>query len=174
MNDATISKIEKMIYVIRGQKVMLDSDLAELYEVETKNLNKAVKRNIARFPNDFMFQLEFRDLADLRCQIGTANNTSKKRFLPYAFTENGVSMLSGILNSEKAINVNISIMRTFTRMRALLMNDEALSKKMHELEKGTYRVFRLVFERLDTVEKDVSILKKETPILPPNRKKVGV
>jgi hypothetical protein len=174
MKEIPLSKIENMIYVIRGQKVMLDSDLAELYEVETKYLNRAVKRNIARFPNDFMFQLDSKDLASLRCQIGTANPSQKKRYLPFAFTENGVAMLSGILNSERAISVNITIMRTFTKRRALLMNDELLSKKMHELEKGTYHVFRLVFERLDNVEKDVSKLKRETPILPPNRTKVGI
>lgn len=174
MSDVTLSKIENMIYMIRGQKVMLDSDLAELYGVETKNLNKAVRRNISRFPADFMFQLDSGDLENLRFQIGTANSDSKKRFLPYVFTENGVAMLSGVLNSERAISVNISIMRTFTKMRALILNDEHLSKRMHELEKGTNKVFRLVFERLDTVDEEILELKRDKPLLPAKRKKIGL
>lgn len=174
MNDVNLSKIENMIYVIRSQKVMLDSDLAELYGVETKNLNKAVKRNISRFPADFMFQLDISDLEGLRFQIGTANSASKKRFLPYVFTENGVAMLSGILNSERAISVNISIMRTFTNMRAILLNDDVLSKRMQELEKGTNKVFRLVFERLDAVDEEILELKSEKPLLPTKRKRIGL
>lgn len=174
MCDVTLSKIENMIYVIRGLKVMLDSDLAELYGVETKNLNKAVQRNISRFPEDFMFQLNSKDLENLRFQIGTANSLNKKRFLPYVFTENGVAMLSGILNSERAISVNISIMRTFTKMRAILLNDEILSKRMQELEKGTNKVFRLVFERLDLVDEEILELKSEKPVLPAKRKKIGL
>ena len=174
MSDVTLSKIENMIYVIRGHKVMLDSDLAELYGVETKNLNKAVKRNISRFPTDFMFKLNIKDLEDLRFQFGTANSASKKRFLPYAFTENGVAMLSGVLNSERAIDVNISIMRTFTKMRAILLKDEVLSKRMQELEKGTNKVFQLVLERLDAVDEEILELKGERPLLPAKRKKIGL
>lgn len=172
--NTNISKIEKMIYVIRGQKVMLDSDLAELYGVETKNLNKAVKRNISRFPSDFMFQLNSNDLDDLRFQFGTAKSEHKKRFYPYVFTENGVAMLSGILNSERAIEVNISIMRTFTKIRAILMNDELLSKRMQELEKGTDKLFRLVFDRLDSIDGEILELRRETPSLPTKRKKIGL
>ena len=174
MVDVNLSKIEDMIYLIRGQKVMLDSDLAELYGVETKNLNKAAKRNISRFPPDFMFQLDISELEGLRFQIGTANTASKKRFLPFVFTENGVAMLSGVLNSERAISVNISIMRTFTKMRAILLNDEVLSKRMQELERGTIKVFQRVFERLDNVDEDVRTLKREAPGLPIKRKKIGV
>jgi hypothetical protein len=174
MSDISLSKIENMIYVIRGQKVMLDSDLAELYGVETKNLNKAVRRNISRFPTDFMFQLDSSDLEVLRFQFGTANSASKKRFLPHVFTENGVAMLSGILNSERAVSVNISIMRTFTKMRVMLLNDEVLSKRMHELEKGTNKVFRLVFERLDTLDEEILELKREKPLFPTKRKKIGL
>lgn len=172
--NPTITKIEKMIYIIRGQKVMLDSDLATLYGVETKNLNKAVKRNISRFPSDFMFQLDSRELDDLRFQFGTAKSEHKKRFLPTVFTENGVAMLSGILNSEKAIEVNISIMRTFTRVRAIVMNDEILSKRMQELEKGTSKLFRLVFDRLDTLDGKILTLQREIPSLPAKRKKIGL
>lgn len=99
MSDVSLASIENMIYIVRGQKVMLDSDLAELYGVETKNLNKAVKRNISRFPDDFMFRLNISDLEDMRFQIGTAY-ARNKRFLPFVFTENGVAMLCGVLNSE--------------------------------------------------------------------------
>ncbi len=174
MNEVNLSKIEDMIYVIRQQKVMLDSDLAELYGVETKNLNKAVQRNISRFPGAFMFQLDSKDLEILRFQFGTAKSASKKRFLPYVFTESGVAMLSGVLNSERAISVNISIMRTFTKMRAILLNDEVLSKRMHELEKGTIKVFRRVFERLDTIDEEVGTLKSDKPLLSTKRKKIGL
>ena len=174
MGNINLSKIENMIYVIRGQKVMLDSDLAELYGVETKNLNKAVGRNISRFPADFMFQLDSGDLANLRFQFGTANSANKKRYLPYVFTENGVAMLSGILNSERAISVNISIMRTFTKMRAILLNDDVLSKRMQELEKGTNKIFRLVFERLDVMDEEIQEIKNEKPMLSTKRKKIGL
>jgi hypothetical protein len=98
----------------------------------------------------------------------------KKRYLPHVFTENGVAMLSGVLNSERAISVNISIMRTFTKMRAILLNDEVLSKRMQELEKGTIKVFRRVFERLDNVDDQIRTLKRETPGLPVKRKKIGI
>jgi hypothetical protein len=140
---------------------MLDSDLAELYGLETKNLNKAVRRNISRFPPDFMFQLD-------------SNNLEVLRFLPYVFTENGVAMLFGILNSERAVSVNISIMRTFTKMRAILLNDEVLSKRMQELEKGTNKVFGLVFERLDTLDEEILELKSDKPLFPTKRKKIGL
>ena len=136
MNEILPAKIEKMIYVIRGQKVMLDFDLAELYGVETKYLNRVVKRNLLRFPKDFMFQLDSKDLADIRCQFVTLDAEEWFRYPPHAFTENGVAMLSGLLNSERAISVNISIMRTFTKMRALLLSDRVLSERLHELEKA--------------------------------------
>lgn len=107
MNELVV--IENKIYEIRGQKVMLDFDLAEMYEIETKNLNKAVKRNIERFPNDFMFQLTKEELSNLRFQIGTSS-WGGNRYAPFAFTEQGVAMLSGVLRSPKAIEVNINIM----------------------------------------------------------------
>ncbi len=176
MSDVSLSKIENMIYLVRNQKVMLDSDLAELYGVETKNLNKSVQRNISRFPEDFMFKLDSNDLEVLRFQIGTAKPVSlwKKRYLPFVFTENGVAMLSGVLNSERAISVNISIMRTFTKMRSILLNDEILSKRMQELEKGTIKTFRRVFEKLDVVDEEIRTLKRQTQGLPVKRKKIGI
>jgi len=108
-----IEKIQTKIYEIRGQKVILDFNLAELYEVETKNLNLAVKRNINRFPSDFMFQLTNPEWKSLRLQIETSKGRGGTRYLPYAFCEQGVAMLSGILNSDKAIAVNIAIIRAF-------------------------------------------------------------
>jgi len=129
-NDAeTFSQIEKMIYIIRGQRVMLDSDLAQLYGVETKALNQAVKRNLDRFPEDFYFECNFSDLEDLRSQIVTAKLEKdatiwnhKRRVNPYVFTENGVAMLSGVLHGPLAVKVNISIMRIFTKLRSYLHN----------------------------------------------------
>ncbi len=153
--------IEKMIYVVRGQKVMLDSDLAELYGVETKMLKRAVKRNIGRFPSDFMFEFTKEELINWRYQFGTSNKEKMGlRIPPFAFTENGIAMLSGVLSSDRAITVNISIMRTFTKLRALIVSDEALPEK-------TDMLFRVVFERLDTLEAN-------TPILPKTRKKIGI
>lgn len=113
--------IENKIYEIRGQKVMLDFDLAKMYQVETKNLNKAVKRNIERFPEDFMFQLTSEEMANLRFQIGTSS-WGGTRYLPFAFTEQGVAMLSGILRSPQAVEVNINIMRAFVHMRQYLLS----------------------------------------------------
>lgn len=161
--------IEKMIYVIRNQKVMLDSDLAELYEVDTKVLNQAVKRNITRFPQDFMFQLTIEESENLRSQIVTSSLVhGGRRYLPHVFTENGVAMLSSVLKSEKAIQINVSIMRIFTRLRSFLMLEKDLSERVTKLEQGTNQMFKVVFERLDNYEEMV------TPKLSENRKKVGL
>jgi hypothetical protein len=161
--------IEKMIYVIRDQKVMLDSDLADLYEVETKVLNQAVKRNIARFPQDFMFLLTSEECDSLRSQFVTSKKgKGGRRYLPYVFTENGVAMLSSVLSSEKAIQINVSIMRIFTRLRSFLLLEKDLSDRVTKLEQGTNQMFKVVFERLDSYEEMV------TPKLPGNRKKVGL
>jgi len=122
-----IIPIQELIYEIRGHKVLLDRDLANLYQVEVKILNRAVKRNINRFPDDFMFQLtneEWEELKNnkfLRCQIGTAKMAEKVRFNPYAFTEQGIAMLSGLLSSEIAVNVNIQIMRAFVKLRHFVL-----------------------------------------------------
>ncbi len=139
--------IEKKIYLIRGQKVMLDSELAELYGVSTKRLNEQVRRNIKRFPEDFMFQLndeEFNILksqiviSSLRSQIATSKRGGR-RYLPYAFTEQGVAMLSTVLNSERAIQVNIAIMRAFVKLREILSTHKELAYKLNELERKTER-----------------------------------
>ena len=113
-------RIEQAIFLIRGQKVMLDADLAELYGVTTKAFNRAVKRNIERFPEDFMFPLTIQEVTNLRCQIGTSRSWGGRRFLPLAFTEQGVAMLSSVLRSKRAVQVNIEIMRAFVKLREML------------------------------------------------------
>jgi hypothetical protein len=122
------------IYLIRGQKVMLDMDLAELYDVETKQLKRAVRRNSVRFPEDFMFELNKEELEILRSQIGTSNRGGV-RYAPMAFTEQGVAMLSSILNSERAVLVNIHIIRVFTRMREMLLTHKDVLLKLEQLER---------------------------------------
>src|SRR5579875_3568233 len=126
--------IESRIWLIRGHKVLLDADLAALYQVETKALNRAAKRNAERFPEDFMFQLSAGETAELlRCQIGTSNEgRGGRRYRPYVFTEQGVAMLSGVLTSPRAIEVNIAIMRTFVRLRQLLASHEDLARQLDE------------------------------------------
>ncbi len=131
-----IEIIERRIYLIHDHKVMLDSDLAELYQVPTKSLNLAVRRNMDRFPADFMFQLTKEEAGALRFQIETSNKgRGGRRYLPYAFTQEGVAMLSSILNSPRAIQVNIAIMRAFVRIRELTVGHKDLARKLEELEK---------------------------------------
>ena len=124
--------IQNLIYEIRGQKVMLDSDLAKLYQVETKVLNQAVKRNLKRFPPDFMFQLDSKEFTDLKSQIVTSSWGGTRK-LPYAFTEQGVAMLSGLLHSDIAIEANIAIMRAFVQIREYLLATSSLSAELKEL-----------------------------------------
>lgn len=128
--------VKGKIYLIRGQKVLLDSDLAQLYEVTTANLNKAVKRNIERFPADFMFQLDKTEMGSLLFQSGTSKSGSGgRRSAPYAFTEQGIAMLSSVLRSDRAVQVNIAIMRAFVQMRELAISNRELARKIDELEK---------------------------------------
>ena len=132
---APVALVESRILVIRAQKVLLDSDLAILYQVETGALNRAVRRNIDRFPEDFMFQLSPGELESLRCQIGISNEArGGRRFRPYAFTEQGIAMLSGVLTSKRAVEVNVAIMRTFVRLRQLLSTHEELARRLDQLE----------------------------------------
>jgi phage regulator Rha-like protein len=138
------------IYLIRGHKVMLDRDLAELYGVETKQLKRAVKRNMDRFPEDFMFELDDQELENLRSQFGTSS-WGGVRYAPMAFTEQGVAMLSSVLNSKRAIAVNIQIIRVFTKMRQLLMAHKDILLKLEKLEGKTDKHdenFRIVFDYL--------------------------
>jgi len=142
--------IENKIFLVRGKKVMFDRDLAVLYGVTTGNLNKAVNRNIERFPDDFMFQLAKEEGDSLRFQIGISKTEGRggRRFLPYAFTENGVAMLSSVLNSERAIHVNIQIMRTFTKLREMLASNKELAKRLDEMEKKYDSQFKGVLKEM--------------------------
>ena len=168
MNDNRLLKIENMIYVIRGEKVMLDTDLASLYGVETKALNRQVIRNRIRFPSDFMFRMTQKEYELLRCQIGTSKEgRGGRRYLPLVFTEGGVAMLSSVLTSDEAARVNVSIIRTFIKLRSFLAMENSLSERVTKLELGTNKLFKVVFERLDSVE-------EATPSLKPNRKKIGL
>ena len=145
-----IEIITSRIYQIRDHKVMLDRDLAELYGVETGQLKRAVGRNIDRFPEDFMFELSKEELENLRCQIGTSS-WGGTRYQPMAFTEQGVAMLSSVLNSKRAVQVNIAIMRAFVQMRELLSTNKKLAKKLIELEKRLTEHdenFQVVFEAI--------------------------
>jgi hypothetical protein len=137
-NPIPVERIENRIYLIRGQKVMLDEDLARLYKVKTFNLNKAVKRNLSRFPSDFMFQLTKEEYDNLKFQTGISSlptsNWGGRRSFPYAFTEQGIAMLSSVLNSEQAIQVNIAIMRAFVKMKEAFYNHKALALELKLLE----------------------------------------
>ena len=144
-----IERIEKAIYLIRGEKVMVDRDLALLYGVETKMLNRAVKRNLKRFPSDFMFQLTVDEADVLRYQTGTSKKgRGGRRYLPYVFTEQGVAMLSSVLNSERAVLVNIEIMRAFVKLRQMLASNAELSRRLDELESKYDKQFKVVFDAI--------------------------
>ena len=148
------------IYVIRNQKVMLDRDLAELYQVETKVLKQSVKRNLNRFPEDFMFEMTELELRNWRSQFVTSNSDKMGlRYLPFCFTEQGVAMLSSVLNSDRAISVNIQIMRIFTRVRQMLTDNtelrldiEKIKKKLHNQDKNMEIVFRYLDELIEKKE----------------------
>ncbi|MCX5846777.1 MAG: ORF6N domain-containing protein [Deltaproteobacteria bacterium] len=140
--------IEKKILLLRGEKVMLDADLAELYAVETKMLIRAVKRNIDRFPSDFMIQLDKEEFKNLRFQFGTPSLWGGRRYPPYAFTEQGVAMLSSVLNSERAVQVNIAIMRTFVKLREMIASHKDLAKRLDALEKKYDAQFKVVFDAI--------------------------
>ncbi len=140
--------IATRIHIIRGQKVMLDSDLAELYGVETKYLIKQVNRNADRFPADFMFYLDNKEVTRLRFQIGTSKSRGGRRYRPYAFTEQGVAMLSGVLRSKRAIQVNILIMRAFVQLRYMISTNDEMTEKLDSLEKKYDACFRVVFDAI--------------------------
>jgi len=163
-----IEILQQKIYEIRGQRVMLDYDLAELYEVKTKSLNLAVKRNLNRFPIDFMFQITKDELVVLRFQIETSKGSGGARYLPYAFTEQGLAMLSGILRSDKAIEVNISIMRVFVFMRKYALSNLDLSQQLKQLETQYNKQFDDVFEAINYLIKKDNLAKQQI-----ERKKIG-
>lgn len=169
--------IQQKIYFIRGEKVMFDRDLAELYEVETKALNRAVKRNGDRFPSDSMFQLNSKeaevfsryqigtlnknDDRSLRSQIATLKRGENIKYLPYVFTEQGVAMLSSVLKSKRAVQVNIQIMRTFTQIRKMLVSHKDLREKLEAMEKKYDKQFQVVFETLRLLFKEEEKPKKK-------------
>ncbi len=163
MNDVVLIEnlINKIIF-LRGQKVMLDIDLAKLYGVETRVLNQAVARNLERFPKDFMYQLTNKEFIILKSQFVTSS-WGGRRYPPYAFTEQGIAMLSSVLHSERAIKVNITIMRAFVKLRELLLTNKELSQKLQEMEQKYDKQFKIVFEVLQQL--------METPDKP--RKEIG-
>lgn len=168
METINSSQIEKMIYIVRGQKVMFDSDLAELYEIPTGRLNEQVKRNLERFPSDFMFQLSDEEFdAFQKLNEFKSEGRGGRRTKPLVFTECGVAMLSSVLNSPRAISVNISIMRTFVKLRSFLSMETTLTDRVGKLEKTTNHLFKVVFERLDNLEESL-------PSHPNDRKKIGL
>ena len=145
-----IERITRAILLIRGQKVILDTHLAELYGVETKSLNRAVRRNLARFPGDFMFQLTPDEAERLRRQIGTlkTGRGQHRKYRPYAFTEQGVAMLSSVLHSQRAVRVNIEIMRAFVQLRQMLSSHADLARALEALEKKYDAQFKVVFDAI--------------------------
>ncbi len=145
VNSVPVEIIQSKIYLIRGHKVMLDRDLAELYGVLTKYLTRQVRRNIERFPEDFMFQLTRQEVNSSRCQIGTLKRGQNIKYAPYVFTEQGVAMLSSVLNSKRAIHVNIQIIRVFTRLRELMVSHKNLARKIEDLE----RTFQMKYQQQD-------------------------
>ncbi|OGQ04700.1 MAG: DNA-binding protein [Deltaproteobacteria bacterium RIFCSPLOWO2_01_44_7] len=159
-----IERIEKRILFLRGHKVMLNADLAELYGVKTKVLLQALKRNIKRFPSDFMFQLNYQEVSVLRSQFVTLKKGrgEHRKYLPYAFTEQGVAMISSVLNSDRAIQVNIEIMRAFVRLREILSTHKDLARKLEQLEKKYDHQFKIVFDAIRELMRP--------PPAPPKRK----
>ena len=148
-----LKDIKQRIHTIRGVKVMVDMDLAELYEVENKVLKRNVRRHIDRFPEDFMFELTADEFRNLRSQFGTSS-WGGTRYMPMAFTEQGVAMLSGIINSQKAVNVNIQIMRAFVNLRHLVIDHAELKRELDELRSQTEERLQVVFTVLDNLVSD--------------------
>jgi hypothetical protein len=169
--ELTTAEIRRLIYHIRGKTAMIDSDRAALYQVETKRLNEAVKRNLKRFPEDFMFQLSVEEYENLRSQNATSSYGGR-RYLPYAFTEQGVAMLSSVLNSDTAIEVNISIMRAFVQLRRIGLTYMELKRKIDSLERNYDHQFKIVFNALRQLIEPPPEKKKNRRIgfAPPDKK----
>ena len=148
MNDLELAKVERRIFLVRGQKVMLDFDLAELYGVETRALKQAVRRNLDRFPADFMFELSTAEIKNLVSQTVIPTRGKLGGATPMAFTEQGVAMLSSVLRSSRAVQVNIAIMRTFVRLREMLLSNAELARKLAALENKYDAQFKVVFDAI--------------------------
>jgi hypothetical protein len=155
-----LNQVSERIYFIRGHRVMLDNDLAKLYEVPAKRLNEQVKRNLQRFPEDFCFQLTNHEVTILRSQFATSSFHGGRRYHPYAFTEQGVAMLSSVLKSERAVQVNVEIMRAFVRVRELMYGNKELAKKIAQLEDKYDIQFKVVFDAIREIMSPVGPLKK--------------
>ena len=175
LNLIKINQIQHIIYLIRGHRVMLDSDLAGLYEVETKQLKRAVKRNLERFPaEDFMFEPTKQEVAVLRRQIGTSNKGSGgTRYLPFVFTEQGVAMLSSVLNSKQAIQMNIEIMRAFVQMRQILFSQNEGIEKLADLERIQKIHGHLLHEHDDNIAIIFEALRRLENMPDDEKKKIG-
>ena len=153
--------VESKIYLIRGQKVMLDFDLAELYQVSTKQLNQQVRRNAYRFPEDFAFSLTIQEHRNLKSQIVTSSlDWGGRRKLPFAFTEQGIAMLSSVLTSRRAIEVNIAIMRTFVQLKLVLVSNQELEKKIDSLESKYDGHFQVVFDAIREIVSEHAVPRK--------------
>jgi hypothetical protein len=149
--------IESLIYLIRDERVILDQDLAELYGVETKALVQAISRNRNRFPSDFMFQLSFQEFSALRSQIVTSKGRGGRRSLPYAFTEHGVAMLSSVLRSDRAVEINIQIVRAFVKLRRIVASNAELAQKLNRLEQKYDVQFKVIFDAIRGLMKESEI-----------------
>ena len=158
-----IESVVRKIIVLRGEKVLLDRDLAELYGVETKQLKRAVSRNTKRFPEDFSFKLTDDEFPNLRCQLGTSS-WGGTRYPPMAFTEQGVAMLSSVLRSDRAIEVNIAIMRAFVKLRTILASHEDLARKIELLENKYDKQFKVVFEAIYALMDEAALEKSKNKI----------
>lgn len=157
-----LQDIQSRIYEIRDQKVMLDSDLAELYGTETKYLKRAVRSNISRFPSDFMFELNENEWESLRCNFSTSNNRGGIRYLPFVFTEQGVAMLASVLNSPKAIEVNIQIVRAFVFLRQYALTHKDLTEKLREIEEKYNKQFEDVYDAINyLLKKDKQVIEQK-------------
>jgi hypothetical protein len=171
---AIVRPVESLIRVIRGQKVILDTDLAALYQVETRALNQAVRRNKDRFPQDFMFQVSVEEAESLRSQIVISNEgRGGRRYLPYAFTEHGVVMLSSVLKSQRAVQMNILVARAFVRLREIIASNKELATRIEKLERGhdrTASVIEMLVEDIDRLASEVKHM-KTLPSVP--RRRIG-
>jgi hypothetical protein len=181
---STLGQVERQIYVIRGQKVMLDSDLAELYEVSVRELNQAIKRNEGRFPEDFVFQLAEKEMESLRSQsvISKAESlrsqivTSKRggrRYLPYVFTEHGVAMLSAVLHSPRAVKMSIMVVRAFVRLREMIAQDKDMALRIEKLEANHHKigsVIDVLVDEIDSIAREIRDIKTK-PV--PAKRKIG-
>lgn len=161
MTELIRNRVVSLIRYFRGQKVILDSDIALLYGVETKRLKEAVRRNIERFPQDFMFKLSREENASLRSQIASLKRGQHSKYLPFAFTEQGVAMLSSVLNSSKAIKVNIEIMRAFVELRRLIDANKELLVRIEQMEKKYDKHFQMVFEAIKELMREDEKPKKK-------------